>query len=87
MCGALSDWKTGLSFVAVMVSSTCHLYSVILPHEFYTILVMATILSPSDWALFQSHSQSYFTAGSLPPISSSWRRAPSDSREEFFFFL
>jgi hypothetical protein len=27
---------------------------------------------------------SYFTIGGLPPISSSWRRAPWDSRPEFF---
>jgi hypothetical protein len=28
---------------------------------------------------------SYFTTGGLPPIWSSWRQAPSDSRLEFFF--
>jgi hypothetical protein len=33
----------------------------------------------------QSQNQSYFTTGGLPPISSSWRRAPWDSRPEFFF--
>jgi hypothetical protein len=34
----------------------------------------------------QSHSpsQNYFTAGGLPPISSSWRQAPGDSRSEIF---
>jgi hypothetical protein len=32
----------------------------------------------------QSQSQSYFTTGGLPPISSSWRQAPSDSRPHFF---
>jgi hypothetical protein len=31
----------------------------------------------------QSQSQSYFTTGGLPPISSSWRRAPWDSRPDF----
>jgi hypothetical protein len=31
-------------------------------------------------------SQPYFTTGCLPPISSSWRRAPSDSRLETFSF-
>jgi hypothetical protein len=32
----------------------------------------------------QSQSQSYFTTGGLPPISSSWRQAPWDSRPDFF---
>jgi hypothetical protein len=31
-----------------------------------------------------SQSQSYFTTGGLPPINSSWHRAPWDSRPEFF---
>jgi hypothetical protein len=31
-----------------------------------------------------SQSQSYFTIGGLPPISSSWRQTPSDSRPAFF---
>jgi hypothetical protein len=34
--------------------------------------------------LFSSQSQSYFTTGGLPPIRSSWRRAPWDSRPDFF---
>jgi hypothetical protein len=29
----------------------------------------------------------YFTTGSLPPISSSWRRVPWDPRPEIFFQL
>jgi hypothetical protein len=32
-----------------------------------------------------SQSQSYFMTGTIPPISSSWRRAPWDSQQEFFF--
>jgi hypothetical protein len=32
-------------------------------------------------------SQSYFTTSGLPPISSSWRQAPSGSWTEFFFQL
>jgi hypothetical protein len=35
---------------------------------------------------FSSQSQSYFTTGGLPPISSSWRQAPWDSRPEIFFY-
>jgi hypothetical protein len=35
----------------------------------------------------QSQSQSCFTTGGIPPISSSWRRVPWDSRPEFFFQL
>jgi hypothetical protein len=31
-----------------------------------------------------AHNQSYFATGGLPPISSSWRRAPRESRPEFF---
>jgi hypothetical protein len=33
----------------------------------------------------QSQNQSYFTTGSLRPISLSWRQAPWDSRPENFF--
>jgi hypothetical protein len=32
-----------------------------------------------------SHSQSYFTTGGLSPISSSWRQAPWDPQQVFFF--
>jgi hypothetical protein len=32
-------------------------------------------------------SQSYFTTGGLPPISSSWHQAPWDPRPDFFFRL
>jgi hypothetical protein len=35
--------------------------------------------------LLQSQSNSYFTTGSLPPISSSWHQAPWDSRPETSF--
>jgi hypothetical protein len=34
MCGVISDGRTDLSFVAAIVSSTCHLYAAILLHEF-----------------------------------------------------
>jgi hypothetical protein len=35
--------------------------------------------------LLLGNSQSYFTTGSLPPISLSWRQAPWDPRPEFLF--
>jgi hypothetical protein len=35
----------------------------------------------------QGQSQSYFTTDGLPPISSSWCRAPWDSRPELFFSI
>jgi hypothetical protein len=34
----------------------------------------------------QSQSQSYFTTGDLPPVSTSWCQAPWDSRPEILFF-
>jgi hypothetical protein len=37
--------------------------------------------------LTNSQSQSYFTTGNLPPITSSWRQAPWDPRPEFIFQL
>jgi hypothetical protein len=37
------------------------------------------------WIQSRSQSQSYFTTGSLPPISSSRRQAPWDPRPNFFF--
>jgi hypothetical protein len=42
-----------------------------------------------DWlqSQNQSQSQSYFTTGGLPPISSSWRQAPWDPRSDLFFQL
>jgi hypothetical protein len=36
---------------------------------------------------WQSRSQSFFTNGGLPPISSSWRQASWDSRPVIFFHL
>jgi hypothetical protein len=51
----------------------CHLFSLIFA-ELNSLLPI------------QSQSQSYFTTGSLPPISSSWRQAPWDSRPEIYFF-
>jgi hypothetical protein len=51
--------------------------------------MMEVFESASTWATFlcQSQSQSYFTTGGLPPISSSWRQAPWDPRADFFFRL
>jgi hypothetical protein len=40
--------------------------------------------STLDWRSKVSQSQSYFTTGGLPPVSSSWRQAPWDSRPEIF---
>jgi hypothetical protein len=41
--------------------------------------------TPSSYGINAfSVSQSYFTTGGMPPISSSWRRAPWDSWPEFF---
>jgi hypothetical protein len=37
--------------------------------------------------LLLSQNQSFFTTGVLPPISSSWRQAPWDSRTEISFFF
>jgi hypothetical protein len=45
------------------------------------------VLEPASTRGRQSQSQSYFTTGGLPSISSSWREAPWDSRPEFFFQL
>jgi hypothetical protein len=39
----------------------------------------------TGWTILQS--QSYFTTGGLPPISSSWHRTPWESSAEFFFQL
>jgi hypothetical protein len=41
-----------------------------------------TRLHTGEWTILQS--QSHFTTGGLPPISSSWRQAPWDSRPVFF---
>jgi hypothetical protein len=41
-------------------------------------------LLQTPWKGIQS--QSYFTTGGLPPISSSWRQAPWDSRHSNFIF-
>jgi hypothetical protein len=45
------------------------------------------VLNSNSLFLFRNKSQSYFTTGGLPPFSSSWRRAPWDSRPELFFSL
>jgi hypothetical protein len=42
---------------------------------------------PYNWLCqSQIQSQSYFTTGDLPPISSSWRQSPWDARPDIFFF-
>jgi hypothetical protein len=49
--------------------------------------------APKHWVPFSqppttrwaTKSQTYFTTGGLPPISSSWRQAPWGPRPEFFF--
>jgi translation elongation factor EF-Tu-like GTPase len=49
--------------------------------------LLSSVLS-LDWAsTTQGQGQGYFTTDSLPPISSSRRRAPWDSRPEFFSHL
>jgi hypothetical protein len=47
--------------------------SVLLPRRFH-------MLGPTS----QSQNQIYITIGGLPPIGSSWRQAPWDSRPEIF---
>jgi hypothetical protein len=44
----------------------------------------------TGWLLLpfsQSQSQSYFTTGGLPPISSSWRQAPWGSQPDILFYF
>jgi hypothetical protein len=50
----------------------------------YVMIHIENLLRPLQ---SQSQSQSYFTTGGLPPISSSWRQAPWESRPEIFFQL
>jgi hypothetical protein len=67
---------TGLSFLeASLIVPSCLVDETSITH---------CLNSQSITAVCQSQSQSYFTTGGLPPISSSWRRAPWDSRPEFF---
>jgi hypothetical protein len=47
-------------------------------------LVMGIHVDIVDTHQNQSQYQSYFTTDSLPPVSSSWRQAPWDSRPAFF---
>jgi hypothetical protein len=42
---------------------------------------------PMKWIYFFCQSQSYFTTGSLPPISSSWSQAPWKPRPIFFNWI
>jgi hypothetical protein len=43
--------------------------------------------SSDEWIQTKYERESYFTTVGLPPISSSWRRAPWDSRPEYFLRL
>jgi hypothetical protein len=47
-------------------------------------LITSSAQTETDYC--QNQSQSYFTVGCLPPISSSWCQAPWDSRPENIFF-
>jgi hypothetical protein len=42
---------------------------------------------PSNWIVLLTRSQSYFTTGGLPPISSFWRQTPWDSQPAMVFQL
>jgi hypothetical protein len=44
-----------------------------------------SIPPPHGYLQSESQSQSYFTTGGLPPITSSGRQAPGDPRPEFLF--
>jgi hypothetical protein len=50
----------------------------------YSQYTAATAKSGTRLNSNSSQSQSHFTTGGLPPISSSWRRAPWESQPEFF---
>jgi hypothetical protein len=56
----------------------------------YTIYLHFRVMTLMYWQCIQGQStfqsQSYFTTGGVPPISSSWRQAPWDSRPVILFF-
>jgi hypothetical protein len=49
------------------------------------ILSITTTTTTTTILASQIQSQSYFTTGGLPPVSSSWRQAPWDPRPEIIF--
>jgi hypothetical protein len=53
--------------------------------EIIQLPLLAAYNSTDEHSTAWSQSQSYFTTGVLPPISSSWRRAPRESRPEYRF--
>jgi hypothetical protein len=70
----------------------CRLLVKKVPHLLGSFFVSSSLQSYSGVAFSmisfcQSQSQSYFTTGGLPPISSSWRQATWDPRPDFFFFF
>jgi hypothetical protein len=71
-------WR-GFAFV----KCTYRTYSVLL--KFLPLALYTSPLSVRLCKEDQSQSQSYFTTGCLPPFSSSWWRAPWDSRPAVFF--
>jgi hypothetical protein len=50
-----------------------------------SVLKSFSAAAPFQLLLLQSQSQSYFTTGGLPPISSSWRQAPWEPRQVTLF--
>jgi hypothetical protein len=64
-----------------------HTCSTVTAHNDWTSAVHWLTDSVTHQPTLKSRSQSYFTTGSLPPISSSWCQAPWDPRLEFFFQL
>jgi hypothetical protein len=54
--------------------------------QFCDITVLSLPWTTSSWRMELSQTQSYFTTGGLPPISSTWRQAPWGSEYSNFIF-
>jgi hypothetical protein len=74
-----SDSRLAVASTVILGSQIHETYNHILPSDGSRSL-QTTLL----WLSTQSQSQSYFTTGSIQPISSSCRQAPSGSRPEIF---
>jgi hypothetical protein len=75
-----------------MIESLGPLYNWLQPFTIHYLTghsrLLTTLLLQLNWTELncQRQSQSSFTTGGLPPISSSWRQAPGDSRPVIFIF-
>jgi hypothetical protein len=78
-------WRARAPYLYVPIISPGHWVPFSLPPTTRREIFEPTSTRTLPWLQSQSQSQDYFMSDGLPPISSSWRQAPGDSRPVILF--